>query len=263
MVREICCYRMERPRSDRFVTHSLKVVRVSQKEDQEEWFKSCTSFDVPEDQQLERLRGESVDNGTTMKTAFEESLKIKKIVSGLSRAECVAVLMYTLEYPPYYKQFNKDCFSGQWKNHKVFSALLVSACVKLAKNDPVKQKLYRGTDCHLESLGSTAFFWPQFSSSSLKEAEALKFANSTVLEFSSCRYGAKIKQLSAFPNEEEVLILPFEAFVNTQIKSPKMYFTSCDDQPLMSQTESSWCMLQWVGEWPTHQFFQPDVAYII
>ena len=232
---------MQRPRSDRFTTRSL-AGSIRTEREQEAWFNSCKDYFIPKGKVgMTLLKKESCKNGVIMLQAFEKSSEMfhrMRRVRELTKAESVAIIMYTLHDPKFYVHFNKNCSSGQWKKYQVYSALLFSACLKLAEKDPVDQLVYRGTGKIGMLSNSKSLYWPQFISASLNKSVAQAFAKETIV-FNTCQYGAKIKDLSAFPEEDEVLILPFEKFVKTRIRrrdgNDMLCFESSDDQPLIGQ----------------------------
>ena len=208
----------------------------------EEWYESITKL---------RFRNEtdaimSLKNEASIekeyKSALEIAMRAGKRMRGLTTAECLAVTMYTVNDPPFYKTFNECCRKGSWADYEVFSTLLYSACQKLRNLDPVGkyQVLYRGLRTTTCNTLPGEFFWPQFTSTSMSKEIAEQFSQSweTILQFDSCIHGAKIGKLSMYEEETEVLITPFEAFdyKNERQRSDRrlqLYFGVCTNQPIL------------------------------
>ena len=219
---------------DRFVADALVVVSYSDRSKVQQWYNRVEN-EVSPTEELALMKDESMKIDE-YRRAYDKAHEIKNSVDGLTRGECMAVTMYSLNDPMFYAKFNSDCRNGSWQYYQVYSALLFSACRKLAQKYPVQQVLYRGLRAEASSPSSNQFFWPQFTSTSLDKGTAMKFSNGstkTLLEFSSCRSGAKIEKLSVFGAEHEVLVLPFESFDYLETKKTtisEMIFRSSASQ---------------------------------
>ena len=163
---------MERPQSGRFEIQSMRGSNAlfNPEQNHDDWFRSCIDSNIPKGgkEGMDSLIQEATKNGDRMKLACSKSIRMypRKRVVGLTKPECVAVIMFTLHDPDFYRNFNEDCSNGRWGKYKVFSACLFSACLKLAEKDPVRQPVYRGVRNVQSSFKSTPFYWPQFSSAS-------------------------------------------------------------------------------------------------
>lgn len=101
---------------------------------------------------------------------------------------------------------------------KVLHFLLTEALKDLRStwSQPRCLHVYRGvTVCFVTSLGQIVCFG-QFASTSLLKNISLSYGTSTVFEVETC-YGADIRHFSDYPEEEEVLIPPFETFKVTNV----------------------------------------------
>ena len=195
-----------RESKDRFIERSLQVIPVDEKSNIEKWYSECFGSGCASSGDALRLLNAESKQSKKGRMAFICSCILQKRVPGLTSAECTAVTMYTLDHPAnYYEEFNKDCRNGEWEKYKIFSALLFSACMKLAKIDPVKSNevLYRGLGTSLKPP-SKEFFWGQFLSTTSSSDTANTFGQKTKIAISHCRYGARISKLSAFEGEQEV-----------------------------------------------------------
>ena len=195
-----------------------------------------------ESEEIEFLRAEA-STKEDYRLAFEKAAHAGKSVQGLTRAQCLAVTMYTVNDPPFNKTFNESCRNGFWRDYEIFSTLLYSACERLRYLDPIEnsQVLYRGLMTDPNNMLPGEFFWPQFTSTSLAKEVADQFSMSskTILIFDACVFGAKIDKLSVFGGEQEVLITPFEAFdyKNEMLNSDgqlQLQFAGCINQSLLN-----------------------------
>jgi hypothetical protein len=141
-------------------------------------------------------------------------------VPGVSEAECLAVVMYTLgDSPtPFYSQYNAASINKEWQPYKVYTTLLMSAIQKMTKIDPIppERALYRGIKFTAERPNAERIFLKAFSSTSLDLKVAQEFAEpkGMILEFQPphSRYAARVRKLSLLFYEEEVILPPFIAF---------------------------------------------------
>ena len=179
-----------------------------------------TPFDGRRSMKLLEKEAEEV-NGMYRSSFIEAKAQAEtkyNIFPFLTHAECVVVIMYIGELQrSFYKEYNEACRDGIWEPYEVYTTHLMSALVKLAKENPLPQgqSLYRGIREKPGPLTVNQIFWKSFTSTSLKYEVAKEFAgrDGVVLEFQPphSRYAARVGKLSPFP-EEEVILLPFEAF---------------------------------------------------
>jgi len=210
----------------------------------QEWYEMVKS---PLDQETSKkqLEKEAKSNrdkpGTRMYKYLEKAKKvyreqkINKLVSGLTYEECLAVIMYTNDGDgrAFYKEYNVASTNRKWKPYKTYTTLLLSALRKLAKPLPRGTHLYRGVRSKLgPPPAGSRIFWKSFTSATLNyDVAKEKFAgpDGIILEFEppASRYAARVGELSPF-NEEEVILLPFEAFDYLGSKGRRYYFTSSE-----------------------------------
>ncbi|XP_014749775.1 PREDICTED: GPI-linked NAD(P)(+)--arginine ADP-ribosyltransferase 1, partial [Sturnus vulgaris] len=146
-------------------------------------------------------------------------------VSPLSPAQASAITAYTMNY--LYKDFNeKVSVAGispqQYRqnfHYKTLHFLLTDALATL-------RDAGKGQKCHCvvrgvndkvfkAKLGATVRFG-RFTSASLCENVAQGFGTHTVFRVRTCQ-GASIREFSEYPDEDEVLIPPFETFNVTKV----------------------------------------------
>ncbi|XP_041934159.1 GPI-linked NAD(P)(+)--arginine ADP-ribosyltransferase 1-like [Alosa sapidissima] len=146
---------------------------------------------------------------------------------------CTALYVYTLLNPPIYKAFNTDTrggktqYTGQTYQWYSLHFLLTRAVQVLKdrerKNGTECRSVYRGTGVPFKKyvlnkeirLGS-------FTSSSLKLNVTKSFGNVSCFEINTC-HGANITEYSTNPDQEEVLIPPYETFKVTEVNNPGLW----------------------------------------
>lgn len=144
----------------------------------------------------------------------KEENNIKKDDKILSRNELQAIRVYTENKNGVYSVFNgavrkgKNVYGTLFEFHMLYF-LLTSAVQKLKAHDK--------HDCYTTYRRNPAKFdvkdkgrLGSFASSSLK-SDQTKYGTETCFKIETC-YGAKILEYSAHPDEEEVLIPPYEVF---------------------------------------------------
>ena len=161
-----------------------------------------------------------------------------KCVSDLTQEECLAVMMYTDEF---YKEYNLASSRSIWTPYKVYTTLLTSGLKKLAQFDPIHDAtLYLGIRFKAESPICRRIFWKAFTSTSLNVTIARGFAglNGTVLEFRppASSVAGKVGMLTNFPQQKEVILLPFEEFDVVQDVDQGFYFKSTKIQKVLKPT---------------------------
>ncbi|NWI02830.1 NARE ribosyltransferase, partial [Tichodroma muraria] len=144
----------------------------------------------------------------------------------LQLEQAIALLAYTME-EGLYLEFNKAVrMAGRSRREyldtfhfKVLHFLLTEALSDLrsAQSHPQCLHVYRGIDGirFTSRLGQVIRFG-QFASTSLLKNVSESYGTSTTFEVDTC-HGADIRDFSSYPEEEEVLIPPFETFKVTNI----------------------------------------------
>uniref|UniRef100_A0ACB8FFV1 Uncharacterized protein n=1 Tax=Sphaerodactylus townsendi TaxID=933632 RepID=A0ACB8FFV1_9SAUR len=140
--------------------------------------------------------------------------------AGLKQEYAIALAAYTIQQPNLYEVFNKavteagkntDYYLNSF-HFKTFHFLLTRAIQVLgAKAAPKCYSVYRGVKKFLVPGGSKMIRFGHFTSSSLKREVALQFGEDTFFTIETCR-GVSIKAISFYPEEDEVLIPPYEKF---------------------------------------------------
>ncbi|XP_014818127.1 PREDICTED: erythroblast NAD(P)(+)--arginine ADP-ribosyltransferase-like, partial [Calidris pugnax] len=143
----------------------------------------------------------------------------------LRTEHAVALLAYTMP-GGMYKEFNtavrEDGSSREEylnKFHfKTLHFLLTQALRILRKDQPPQcYQVYRGVQgIRFRARRRDLVRFGQFTSTSFLKSVAKKFSKDTFFSVSTC-YGVPIRHFSMYPNEEEVLIPPYERFVVTRI----------------------------------------------
>ncbi|NXR48130.1 NRT2 ribosyltransferase, partial [Hippolais icterina] len=140
--------------------------------------------------------------------------------------QAIALLAYTME-EGLYLEFNKAVrTAGRSRREyldtfhfKVMHFLLTAAVKDLrsARSHPRCLHVYRGVDSirFIAGLGQTVRFG-QFASTTLLKNVSDSYGTSTTFEVDTC-HGADIRHFSDYPQEEEVLIPPFETFKVTEV----------------------------------------------
>ena len=154
----------------------------------------------------------------------------------LTDDEIFAIICYTLEAPPVYRYFNSDTrkgFKGDGNDFPILSYLLGEACKKILAATPKENRtktVYRGVNVQFSAEAGQIVRFGSYTSTTANVAVAEEFQKtaSGTLFVIVTKIGAPIKMLSQFPEEDEVLLPPCEAFsVDRVEESPsKIYLTS-------------------------------------
>ncbi|POI21019.1 hypothetical protein CIB84_015234, partial [Bambusicola thoracicus] len=138
----------------------------------------------------------------------------------LGQDQAIAVLAYTMEGDLYRVFNNATLTGGRSRQHylssypfKALHFLLSRALQTLweAQSQPC-HNVYRGVrGIRFTAQQGTVVRFGQFTSSSLRKKVAESFGQNTFFMVETC-YGVPIRDLSAYPEEDEVLIPPFEQF---------------------------------------------------
>ena len=166
-----------------------------------------------------------------------EEISAKLEGTGLNKDEIFAVICYTLEKPPVYRYFNNDTrkgYGGDGMDYPILSHLLREACRKLLASVPIGKRtkiVYRGVGLPFAAEVGQIVRFGSYTSTTGNEEVAADFQedNPSGTEFIiTTKIGASIKTLSAFPEEDEVLVPPYEIFRITKVeKSPiRIYLES-------------------------------------
>nr|XP_006137163.1 GPI-linked NAD(P)(+)--arginine ADP-ribosyltransferase 1 [Pelodiscus sinensis] len=137
----------------------------------------------------------------------------------------MAVLAYSSQGPlhmqPLHQEFNaavreagrtRDSYLSHF-NFKTLHFLLTRALHVLKAAEPARcHQVYRGVrGIRFKAEIRKPVRFGHFTSTSLKNDSALRFGQDTFFSIKTC-FGANIKNFSFFPDEDEVLIPPFEKF---------------------------------------------------
>ncbi|KAM4908010.1 erythroblast NAD(P)(+)--arginine ADP-ribosyltransferase-like [Sylvia borin] len=146
-------------------------------------------------------------------------------VSPLSSPDqAIAITAYTMD--DLYEEFNKAVHSAgssrqEYRKNFHFKTLhfLLTQALGTLRHAEKKQcrRVFRGVhDIRFKARRGQRVRFGQFTSTSLSIETAQSFGRSTIFQVHTC-HGADIHQFSIFPQEEEVLIPPFETFEVTKV----------------------------------------------
>ncbi|NXX25229.1 NRT2 ribosyltransferase, partial [Nicator chloris] len=145
--------------------------------------------------------------------------------SPLQLEQAIALLAYTMEdglYPEFNKAVRGAGRSRREYLHnfhfKVMHFLLTEALSDLrgAQSHPRCLHVYRGVGVRFITRPGRIVRFGQFASASLLRNVSESYGTSTTFEVDTC-HGADIRNFSYYPEEEEVLIPPFETFRVTNV----------------------------------------------
>lgn len=219
----------------------------------QEWYKIVRT-PLDETTSMEQLENEARNvtgkPSTRMNEYIRRAMTLNKSVPGLTHAECLAVRMYTddSDARAFYREYNVASTNRIWQPYRVYTTLLLSSLRKLAKLEPIPldTTLYRGIRFRLEPPKATRIFWMAFTSTSLDFQTANSFAgaNGTILQFRppASRHAAQIWNLSKFPQEKEVILLPFAAFDFQDADGREFYFSISETQELLPMAFGDACV---------------------
>ena len=169
----------------------------------------------------------------------------------LTRDEILAIICYTLETPPVYRYFNNDTrkgYGGDGMDFPIMSHLLREGSRKILGSLPKESQVktvYRGTGIQFSASVGQRIRFGSYTSTTMSKSVADRFMSGTssgTMFIAITKLGVPIKMLSQFPNEEEVLVPPYEIFhVSSIVKSNpvEIYLESdVDDVSLTSYIEN-------------------------
>lgn len=148
--------------------------------------------------------------------------------------------MYSSEF---YDTYNPDIRNQLWEPYKVFTSLIYNAIKKLVAIRPLPSAtvLYRGLNKNFVINATGRFYFPTFSSTSLNRNVAERYGNETVMKFvpNVPKLAGRLKGLVKYEYEEEVLLVPFEAFEMINKTGTIIYLKSSDTQDFFGPTSRS------------------------
>ncbi|KAL9868245.1 erythroblast NAD(P)(+)--arginine ADP-ribosyltransferase-like [Geothlypis trichas] len=138
--------------------------------------------------------------------------------------QAIALMAYTSHYV--HKEFNAAVRTAgrsrqQYRNNFHFKTLhfLLTDALETLRHAQHGQchNVFRGVhDVRFQAQLGQRVRFGQFASTSLSKEVALYFGTDTIFEVYTC-HGADIQQFSMYPEEEEVLIPPYEVFEVTKV----------------------------------------------
>ncbi|NXF14159.1 NRT2 ribosyltransferase, partial [Smithornis capensis] len=164
-------------------------------------------------------RTEFASNRVYAEVWANASAQWKRVPGSRLRPEhAIALLAYTMD-TELYKKFNRAVRVGGRSrreylkrfNFKVLHFLITEALSALRKANTCFH-VYRGIrGIRFLAVPGQIVRFGQFASTSPKKEVAIKYGNDTWFELTTC-HGASITAYSAFPEQEEILVPPFETF---------------------------------------------------
>ncbi|XP_052395290.1 ecto-ADP-ribosyltransferase 5-like isoform X1 [Carassius gibelio] len=169
---------------------------------------------------LEKERSGSAEFNKTWQEGEENA---KKAEDNLQQIHSVAIHVYTNKDSRVYSNFTSATRTDKQKYREgtftwySLHFLLTEAIQILKKTQKRCYVTYRGTNVKFD-VKSKEVRLSSFSSSSLDRTVIQGFGNKSCFEIYTCE-GANLTKYSKYPNEEEVLIPPYEKFVVTAVKN--------------------------------------------
>ncbi|MGH0184994.1 UNVERIFIED_CONTAM: hypothetical protein FKN15_016544 [Acipenser sinensis] len=147
----------------------------------------------------------------------------------LSSEQATAIYVFTMN--AVYKEFNRAVRTGGTNYTEFpFKALhfhLTDALKTLKSMKPKCYEVFRGVKNHTKVVGNIVRFG-QFTSTSVNKSVAEHFGKETLFTIRTC-LGASIKKYSAYSNEKEVLIPPFEKFKVMEVNGTEIRLENIED----------------------------------
>ncbi len=198
--------------------------------------------DMADRVKTEYLKKELNNSKTKFKIAWkkaEESVKNKND-KGLTKNNLMAMYVYSGNIV--FNPFNNDTRCGKKlyreTRYKWYSLyfLLTEAIQILKKTQNTCYSTFRGTKAKFnENVLNHEVRFGSFASSSLNINITKTFGNVSCFEINTCE-GANMTQYSKIPQEEEVLIPPYEKFKVTDIKKKGQEGAWCDTVFILKST---------------------------
>ncbi|XP_075775791.1 GPI-linked NAD(P)(+)--arginine ADP-ribosyltransferase 1 [Pelodiscus sinensis] len=192
-------------------------------------YKDCAGMMEAELGELNRTEFASNENyaETWLEAAsyWKERKDTSNVPQNFKPEYAMAVLAYSSQGPlhmqPLHQEFNaavreagrtRDSYLSHF-NFKTLHFLLTRALHVLKAAEPARcHQVYRGVrGIRFKAEIRKPVRFGHFTSTSLKNESALRFGQDTFFSIKTC-FGANIKNFSFFPDEDEVLIPPFEKF---------------------------------------------------
>lgn len=205
-------------------------MEIADRETTREWYRLIKNG-VPQDKALDWLKSEATSSAAPpvyRKTYTAYSDMGIGETNGLSAAECLVLRIYTDGELNFYKTFNEDCRTREWKPYVVFTSLLHSGICKLRrKHDESTLELTRGVNCDTNiKTDVKVLFMPCFTSAALDKSAARKFgSNKITYKTSTC---GPISDFSMYSDESEILFTPFQGFAVEKNSSQPTFKTSIE-----------------------------------
>ncbi len=152
----------------------------------------------------------------------ESEKKIPASRDNLTQNHLIALHVYTCN--EVYSEFNKDVRESKSKyKNKTFKwhslhFLLTEAIQILNRNQNNCHSIYRGTNSEFQGENGTEFRFGSFTSFSRNQSKTKTFGNISCFEIEKYK-GAELTNYSRYPDEQEMLIPPYEIFKVIDVKN--------------------------------------------
>ncbi|RXM92248.1 Erythroblast NAD(P)(+)--arginine ADP-ribosyltransferase [Acipenser ruthenus] len=193
-------------------------------------------YDGCRDEMLKHVNETLLPSELNKNPALEKAWKIaqdkmmKQGHTGLSLVQATAIYLYTME--DVHKDFNAAVKTGGTNFSQFqFKALhfhLTDALNTLKSNKLKCYDVYRGVDVPFTAVKDAIVRFGQFASTSVKKHVAEGFGTGTLFRIKTC-LGVSIKKYSAYSNEKEVLIPPFERFKVMEVNGKEIRLENIED----------------------------------
>ncbi|XP_058877763.1 NAD(P)(+)--arginine ADP-ribosyltransferase 2-like isoform X1 [Acipenser ruthenus] len=172
-----------------------------------------------------------LNRNTEFQTAWKraENEMGQRIQSKLSSEQATAIYVYTIN--DVYKKFNRAVRTGGMNYtefpFKAWHFHLTDALKTLKSMKPKCYEVFRGVKNATQVIGNIVRFG-QFTSTSVNKTVAERFGTGTLFTIRTC-LGVSIKKYSAYSNEKEVLIPPFERFKVMEVNGKEIRLEHIED----------------------------------
>ncbi|XP_067284869.1 ecto-ADP-ribosyltransferase 5-like [Pseudorasbora parva] len=160
--------------------------------------------------------------------------KAKEPQDNLKQIHSVAIYVYTNNNSIVYRNFNnavrseKDKYKDKTFKWYSLHFLLTEATQILKKTQNKCYVTYRGTTVEFDKdVENKEVRFGSFTSSSLDRTVANGFGPKSCFEIETCE-GANVIKYSKYPDQQEVLIPPYEKFMVTEVKTKGQKGAWCD-----------------------------------
>ncbi|KAK1150610.1 erythroblast NAD(P)(+)--arginine ADP-ribosyltransferase-like [Acipenser oxyrinchus oxyrinchus] len=174
-----------------------------------------------------------LDKNPKFKNAWKtaQDKMMKQDHTGLSLDQATAIYLYTMD--DVHKDFNRAVKTGGTNysqfQFKAWHFHLTDALNTLKSNKLKCYDVFRGDELRFTAVKDAIVRFGQFASTSVNKHVAESFGTGTLFTIRTC-LGVSIKKYSAFSNEKEVLIPPFEKFKVMEVHGKEIRLENIEDK---------------------------------